>query len=293
MDYRNPAAETSRSASTRLTHSFTLIDLLVVIAIIAILAGILMPALQQARERSRTAGCVSNLKQLAQANELYSSDNKDYYAPYARFSGRDSGRTYPSPLWWGETASATETKFNERGYLSSYVSNNKSILVCETVAPLVKFGDDTVGGSYGYNANGVGGVGYMQFKETGKSSTNTDAYGQSVKSSSIRKPGSLIMFGDTVEAGGMRAVTALAAIDRIYGPDSYKYIHFRHSKRANIAWADGHVSGEQCSLPATGAKYALNLLGNTDVGDIFPPGSTSSADHTYYDTFGRANPAED
>jgi len=75
---RKNLVKTASSNRTPRTGKFTLIELLVVIAIIAILASMLLPALQQARERAKTIKCTNHLKTLGNYHSQYNTDNNDY-----------------------------------------------------------------------------------------------------------------------------------------------------------------------------------------------------------------------
>src|SRR5690348_2890588 len=70
----------SKLPRRRTRKGFTLVELLVVIAIISLLAALLLPALREARERGRRAVCVSNLRQLFLAANLYADDNNGWLA---------------------------------------------------------------------------------------------------------------------------------------------------------------------------------------------------------------------
>lgn len=80
--------ETSRR---RALSGFTLIELLVVIAVISILAALLLPALQRARESAVYSECMSNQRQLFVIQNLYATDNDDHYATSCRDNSKVAG----------------------------------------------------------------------------------------------------------------------------------------------------------------------------------------------------------
>lgn len=247
-------------------RSFTLIELLVVISIIAILAGMLMPALAHARSVSRRAVCTSQIRQLHTAQIMYAADNQDFFTQELM-----GGIKWPSDnnyrLYWfavKDYNAGTYDYTDSRAPLRQYVNGSVKVFMCPEAIKNMKLGDMTkvdVGCGYGYNAHWLGSYG------------TSSKPGIPIRSSKVKDPGSVVILGDSAKgvtghgAGGLEL--DYPVLTPPYLPYSKKEgsggsIHFgRHNKFAVIGFVDGHVEPQsvQRSELAEDEASKANLIG--------------------------------
>ena len=198
----------------RRDRGFTLIELLVVIAIIAILAAILFPVFSRARAKARQASCISNLKQLGLAVDMYAQDYDEYLPPH-----NDDEPPYPTYDWRWDT-------FIYR--LTPYTKNYQ----------LTKCPDDA--------AWKQPGTGVPQQDRWWSYDFNRGCeYGpqQPGYLSAFEVPADTVLLFDGSEEDEGVELTDQDSLDRNpagWNPDNAK-AYTRHSDGHNILWADGHV----------------------------------------------------
>lgn len=204
---------------------FTLIELLIVIAIIAILAGMLLPALNAAREKARAIKCAGNLKQYGMAIAMYAHTYQDYLLiqnPVNHKTGT-IGYIYQ---WGGYIQTELMPKMRETDWkagrsINSCPSRNKNY-----GAALTGYEQEAI--SYAHNTLALGAQ---------AQGANPDA---THKMSRLKQPAFYVGFCDSeVWCIGSSGVLAKG---RWNGSKEYDYVSFRHGNRSNAVFIDGHAA---------------------------------------------------
>ena len=219
MKQKNTFLTASSSVRGGKSAIFTLIELLVVIAIIAILAAILLPTLQKARETARKSDCINNLKQIGVSILMYSNDNNGCYPKdtsndeyYSVWSSKD---TAGKALMLATYLNHVNNGIARIGYVADV---RRSKLACPSWTIKIASGQKPTYVYNGFFSSGTSATGITNLKR-------------------LDRPSRTMM---VTESSRINASPA-SQITYLTSGDPQNYISYPHANTINVLFADNHT----------------------------------------------------
>ena len=256
------AASHFRSRNAR-RSDFSLIELLIVIAIISILAGLLLPALNSAREKARSISCASQLKQVSGACLQYALDHRDFM-PFVSPVAANNWKT-----WWQAAAKYA-------GY-DKYSEQEVNLFHCPTKQNYLKLNETSLPSGSSLPTSNVTRyrTNYAYYINCNRTDApDNQAYNQFVLCSKLKRASSeaLIIDGIGTESTGNQEFSPYAWDADWSDGTKIARGDFRHMNMINVTFMDGHagtarfleISGNfsKWSLPEIAGGWGYKSIAN-------------------------------
>ncbi len=255
-------------------YVFTLIELLVVIAIIAILASMLLPALNKARETAKSASCKSNLKQMGMCFIMYAGSNGDYM-PFDSYNG-GTNNFWNYTMWYNNYMTKKQMRCPSRTMLPDSGSD-WYLQFWDTASWVNDKGSSNNSATSSNWAVCDYGVNFRY-----ATSSSGSSYFRPVKQNMFRRASATVLAVDSARSETNRAISmkplGIWRVDNYYNvPASGPVLWPAHNGLAecNAVFADGHVIGSKA--PNGKGEIAAQSLFNSPGSKLYGPWITAAA----------------